>query len=597
MRERGWEEMLPGLFRFQDTCNVYVLRRGEEGLAVDFGGGAWLKDLPGIGVRSVRFVLLTHAHRDQCAGLAKQETWPFEVHAPAQDLRFCRAEGLSEFWRTCQSGGCPANYAAPRLPIPCLKGGVGEAQDLLWGESRLCAIPTPGHTRGALTYLTVWAGKSVAFCGDAAREGGTLHQPYHLEWDHWTAEGALAAWYGLERLGACRIDLLCPSHGAPVRDRPRRCVRLAQRRVMALVRAKGSVCAGEQDRWLATAPTACGARRVLPDLYHFGGNSYLLVGDSGEGFVVDPTLPTVEGVAGLMDEVGVRRIAAATATHYHRDHSDGLGWLRDRFGAAVWLHPWVAAPILDRDRDDVPWLPAASVTPDRLLPEAGAFRWNRYRFQVRPFPGQTWWHCAFQTEVAGQRVLFSGDNFQPPSRWNGTGGFCSFNGSRFAGGFSQSARTAIELAPDLICNGHGCIYQYRERHYRRILRWSKQAERAVRDLCPSGAYLADYDCRAMTWTPFRSGVRPGGPVSLRLRVRNHRRRAVSVTAVPVLPEGWTAAPGRRRGRVPAGAVRGFSFEVRTPEGAEEGRYVIAADVEADGTPVGEAAAALVDVRG
>ncbi len=48
-RERGWEELLPGLFRFQDTCNVYVLRQGEEGLAVDFGGGAWLKALPGIG--------------------------------------------------------------------------------------------------------------------------------------------------------------------------------------------------------------------------------------------------------------------------------------------------------------------------------------------------------------------------------------------------------------------------------------------------------------------------------------------------------------------------------------------------------------------
>ena len=106
---------------------------------------------------------------------------------------------------------------------------------------------------------------------------------------------------------------------------------------MAFVRAKGSVCAGERDRWTETAPLACGARRVLPDLYHFGGNSFLLVGEDGEGFVVDPTLPSIERVEALMAEVGVRTVTAATASHYHLDHSDGLGWLRDRCGAEVWL--------------------------------------------------------------------------------------------------------------------------------------------------------------------------------------------------------------------------------------------------------------------
>ncbi len=596
-RERGWEELLPGLFRFRDTCNVYVLMWDGEGVAVDFGSGAWLDALPEIGVRSIRHVLLTHVHRDQCAGLAKQGTWPFEVHAPAQDLRFCQPEGLAEFWRTYQAGGCPASYAAPRAPLPCVRGDVGEAQDVLWGEARFCAIPTPGHTRGALTYVTVWGGKSVAFCGDAVHEGGTLHQPYHLEWDHWTAQGALVAWYGLERLGVCRIDLLCPSHGAPVKDRPGECVRRTQRRVMALVRAKGSVCAGAPDRWFATESMACGVRRVLPDLYPFGGNSYLLVGDRGEGFVVDPTLPGVEGVADLMDRVGMRRIAAATASHYHRDHSDGLNWLRDRYDAEVWLHPWVAGPLQDRNRDDLPWLPADSVTPDRLLPEAGTFRWNRYRFQIWPFPGQTWWHCAFQTEVAGQRVLFSGDNFQPPSRWNGTGGFCSFNGSRFSEGFSRSAATVLELSPDLICNGHGCVYRYSAGHYRRILRWSERAERAVRDLCPSEAWLADYDCRGMAWVPFRSETRPGETVALQFQVRNHGKKPTSVSVAAVLPEGWTAVPGRRRGIVPGGKTRRFGFEVRVPKGVKAGRCVIAADVEADGVPLGEAAVALVDVEG
>ena len=125
--------------------------------------------------------------------------------------------------------------------------------------------------------------------------------------------------------------------------------------------------------------------------------------------------------------------------------------MRSRWGAHVWLHPWVAEPIANRQRYDVPWLPAETIEAGRLLPEEGVFRWQEFRFQIRPFPGQTWWHCAFDTHVDGRHVLFSGDNFQPPTRWNGTGGFCAYNGSCFT---ASSARTGIDLAPDLICNGH-----------------------------------------------------------------------------------------------------------------------------------------------
>ena len=595
-KDRLWETLRPGLFCFKDSCNVYVLKKGDGGVAVDFGAGAWLDALPQIGVKTISHVLLTHAHRDQCAGLANRPAWPFAVHASAEDLRFYRPDTLAGFWKSYQAGGCPANYAAPRPPLPFVKGDLADAQELVWQDTVFGVIPTPGHTRGALTYLAVWDGKAVAFCGDALHAGGTVHQPYHLEWDHWTGDGALAAWHGLTRLGDCRVDLLCPSHGPVVTKKSGACIRQAQQRVMAFVRAKGSVCAGERDRWFETQPLACSARQVLPDLYHFGGNSFLLAGDGGEGFVVDPTLPSIERVTALMEEVGVRTVTAATASHYHRDHSDGMDWLRDRYGTAVWLHPWVAEPIVDRDRYDVPWLPVDSITSDRLLPAQGRFRWNRYRFDILPFPGQTRWHCGFHTDIAGQRVLFSGDCYQPPSRWNGTGGFCAFNGSRFAEGFAGSAGAVLHLAPDLICNGHGCIYRYHAGHYRRIVRWAEQAEKAVRNLCPSDAWLADYDCRAAWWEPFRSRVKAGGTVALCFVVHNYREKPIALTVALALPEGWTASPEMRRMRVQAGAVRSAGFEVAIPGNTPPGRYVIAADVTEDGRIMGETAAALVDVE-
>ena len=72
-------------------------------------------------------------------------------------------------------------------------------------------------------------------------------------------------------------------------------------------------------------------------------------------------------------------------------------------------------PLADRSRYDLPWLPAEAIVADRLLPEEGSFRWCNHRFHIRPFPGQTWWHCAFDTDIDGRHVLFSGDNFQPPN--------------------------------------------------------------------------------------------------------------------------------------------------------------------------------------
>jgi len=595
--DQTWTRLGRDLFRFADACNVYLLRYGERAIAVDFGSGAWLARLDEIGVERLEHVVLTHAHRDQCYGLYRGGVQGFTVHAPAADAPFLRPDALRAFWDTYQANGCPASYAAPCLPLENARTDMAADTETRLGPARFCSIATPGHTPGALTYIVEWRSRHLAFCGDAVRAGAALHQPYHLEWDHWTPSGTLAAWHGLERLGYCYFDLLLPAHGPVVRQRPRACVRQTQKRLMDLIRVKGSVCAGEKNRWCDLEPMACGARRVLPRLYHFGTNSFLLVSERGEGLVVDPQLADIDQLGPLLQEIGLRRISAATASHYHLDHSDGLNHLRDRRGAQVWLHPWVAAPVRDRNRYDLPWLPAESIVPDRLLPEQGAFRWCEYRFGIHPLPGQTWWHCAFHTRLDGRSVLFAGDNFQPPTRWNGTGGFCAFNQSRFREGFARSAQTVLDIAPDIICSGHGGIYRFAPDHYRRIRRWSEKAEKAVRALCPSTPWLADYDPRAARWEPFVHQAKPGQRLPLTLIFSNYRRKKINLTAAPVGPRGWHAAPARRRVGIPKDAERRMRFTIEVPRRTEKGRYLVAADVEADDRLLGEVCVAIIDVEG
>ena len=64
-------EMSASVLRVQDTCNVYVLRRGGDAVVIDFGSGRVLDHLDELGVERITDVLVTHHHRDQVQVLAR----------------------------------------------------------------------------------------------------------------------------------------------------------------------------------------------------------------------------------------------------------------------------------------------------------------------------------------------------------------------------------------------------------------------------------------------------------------------------------------------------------------------------------------------
>ena len=58
------------LYRFEDTCNGYVLMDGDRALLIDCGGGAVRSAISELGVRQIDWALFTPHHRDQCFGAA-----------------------------------------------------------------------------------------------------------------------------------------------------------------------------------------------------------------------------------------------------------------------------------------------------------------------------------------------------------------------------------------------------------------------------------------------------------------------------------------------------------------------------------------------
>lgn len=489
-------QIMPNLWRFEDTCNVYVFNFNGHGLAIDFGSGKWLKHLAATGISRLDHVLLTHHHAGQCAGLLSRKTWHFAVHAPVGEEKFLEPAALKDFYRKTEGLNYTPywHYATLSRGIPGVLYDIRPHSEQFFFNHCFRFVLTPGHGPNACTMIVEYAGKQIAFCGDAAYAGGTIWEPYHLEWDHWTGTGTLAAWEGVTRLGNIGLDFLCPSHGALITERPRAALNLLAKRLLAFYRAKGSVCAGEKDHFVIGTPMTSGPVRILPHLYLLGtGNGYLLVSRDKKGLVVDPVTSEMPRLEALLKELGGVEVEAAIVSHYHYDHCEGIPYLQRKHGVKAWIHPRVAEKMTGpAGARPCFCMPRKPIKIDHLLPRTGGWQWHEYEFSVAPWPGQTWWHAVYMAEIDGKKVMFSGDSFQPASRWNGTGGFCAINNSRFREGFVGSARLALKWNPDIMAAGHRCVYQFTRSRFERIIKWARFAEKAVTAICPSGSLEKDY---------------------------------------------------------------------------------------------------------
>lgn len=493
----GWKtkQIMPGLWLLKDTCNVYVFNFAGRGVAIDFGSGRWLGRLPAIGVSGLDHVFLTHHHADQCCGLVKREKWPFAIHAPQGEEKYLAPGNIKQYYQQLRK----LSYTYPFPSPPAILRGIPHmfydirqnSEQYLFGHCFRFVL-TPGHGSNACSIIVEYKGKQLAFCGDAAYADGKIWEPYRLEWDHWTGAGALAAWEGIVRLANIGIDLLCPAHGPVITRKPRQVLNKLAERLLDFYTAKGSICAGEKDRFLVGTPLRSGAVKILPHLYMFG-NGYLLVSSAKKGLVVDPTTSEIPRLEALLKELKDVKLDAAIVSHSHIDHCDGIPYLQRKYKVKAWLHPRIveglSAPAKHRF---VPFIPKTPIHPDKLLPKNGNWQWQEYNFSIAPWPGQTWWHAVYQTIIDKKKVLFGGDSFQPASRWNGTGGFCAYNNSRFREGYIPSAKLVLKWRPDILANGHRCVYYFTPSRFQRIIKWARLAEKALLVLCPNGNLEKDY---------------------------------------------------------------------------------------------------------
>jgi glyoxylase-like metal-dependent hydrolase (beta-lactamase superfamily II) len=270
------------LYLFEDTCNVYVIRSGQDAVLIDFGSGDVLLHLDEIGVERVTDVLMTHHHRDQCQGLHRAVEKGIRIWVPhtEQDL----FQNVDTHW---QAREVYNNYNMRQDRFSLLNsvpidGTLQDYEVRLFGDYELTVVPTPGHTTGSITLLAEIDGVRIAFTGDLIAAPGKVWSMSATQWTYNGAEGVAGSIPSLLDLKDRQPDILLPSHGEPIRE-PIRAIDLLVERFWQLLQLRGQNLRLFELRDQPYEP-------ITPHLLKHRAcmaNSYVLLSDSGKALFID----------------------------------------------------------------------------------------------------------------------------------------------------------------------------------------------------------------------------------------------------------------------------------------------------------------------
>ncbi|WP_315094133.1 MBL fold metallo-hydrolase [uncultured Cellulomonas sp.] len=605
-------EVALGVFRVRDTCHVYVVVApgSRSGIAVDFGSGLVLDLLDEIGIDRITDVLMTHHHRDQGQGLPRAVGAGVRVHVPPVERDLF--DGVADMWRTRPLDN-DYNVRQDRFsllePVP-VHAVVPEYRTQEYGGVQITTLPTPGHTTGSVTYVLERACARIAFTGDLVYAPGKVWSLAATQWSYTETEGAAMTVLSCWTLAREHLSLLLPSHGEPMDDPPHALALLATR-MQAYVDSRRPLPWDLRTRLdepylrltehllLNTSSTSC---------------SYALLSRSGAALLVDygydmttglpsghdraSRRPWLASLPALRRTYGVGAVEVALATHYHDDHVAGLNLLREAEGTEVWVPASVAPILQDPSAHDLPCLWFDPVAVDRVLQPGTTVRWHEYDITVHDLPGHTLYAAAFEVEVDGLRVLFTGDQQDGQGIPGQRREFLNYQyRNRFrAEDYRRSAALYRQIAPGVMVSGHWEPRWVDDEYLEMLAAQGEEVVERHRELLPVDVAGPGADGILARIEPYRSRVPVGGTVRLTATVHNPRQDAQQLTVRMALPAGWASEPTDVTVTLPPAGSVALPFELTVGDRPRR-RVPVAVDVRIGELHLGQHAEALVDVVG
>jgi glyoxylase-like metal-dependent hydrolase (beta-lactamase superfamily II) len=598
----------PGVYEFQDTCNVYAIVKGNKAILIDFGSGKVLNVLPSVGVQQVDWILHTHFHRDQTQGDELATAQRIKIAVPQVERKyFDKVEALWDAKKVFGLYDMRDEFLARRQNIAVdleLKPGKNIASDFdpkpgipfAWNGLEFEVIGTPGHTEGSVSFKLVTGGKTLLFCGDLVASEGKIPTMHDLEWDYIGTRGILAEIRSLNLVRDIAPDMMLPSHGTPSKD-PQKWVPLLLTRLTKLYHAYDWI---NYAQWRPSPGPVQLTKHVWQMRRSFEyGVGYLIVADSGRAMLWDVNAGEVSFLEQLQKIVGFKSIDVIIPSHYHDDHVGGINAVKKQYGAQLWAMDHLVDVLEHPMAYNLPCLWREPMKVDRVLHDGEKTDFDGIPLQFFYLPGQTEYTEGLLIDIDGKRLLFDGDNVGHPLPSTPLlGHFVCRNYQRIGGGHVYSARKLLELKPDYICPNHFEWNLATPELLESYLHSSEEVQNVWREIIDQPDPQIGVDSSWASFYPYQAEAGPVDSLHYELRIRNWIYRGSHLIAVIKCPEGWTVVPNSVELNVPAKSEAASKFEVRVPHSEDRlnRRYVLTADIWRDGEHLGEITEGLVNMN-
>jgi glyoxylase-like metal-dependent hydrolase (beta-lactamase superfamily II) len=599
-------QIVPGVYVYQDTCNVYAIVKGDEAVLIDFGSGGILPELPSVGVRKVSWILHTHFHRDQAQGDVLAKACGIKIAVPARERKYF--EDVETLWnekKVLDLYDMRNEFFALRENIAVDAGLVGRFPS---GSStpsegtfqqngiQLQIIDTPGHTQGSLSFLLETAGKRLLFCGDLVASEGKIPTMHDLEWPYVGTTGIAAELDSLNKVRDISPDMMLPSHGAPSENMLSWTPQL-QAEIARIFHGYDWI------RYTQSRPSP-GPKRLTKHIWQLRrafdwGVGYLIVSDSGRAFLWDVNAGEVAFLKDMEKIAGFKSIDFIVPSHYHDDHVGGINAVKEAYGAKLWAMDHLVDVLEHPTAYNLPCLWPAAMKVDRVLHDGEKVFWEGLALQFFYLPGQTEYTEGMLIEDDGKKILFDGDNVAHPLPGMPMyGHFVCRNYQRLGGGHVYSARKLLDLKPDFICPNHFEWSAATPETLNSYLRTSEDIQDIWRRIIDQPDHNMGVDNNWVSIYPYQAEAGVGDAISFELRFRNGAEQPSSLKASFKVPVRWTVSPSSVEMIAARRSQAAAKVLVRIPPGENRlnRRFVITADCWRDGRHLGEVTECLVNMH-
>jgi glyoxylase-like metal-dependent hydrolase (beta-lactamase superfamily II) len=579
-------EVSPNVFLFPDTCNVYVIRTGDTGVAIDCGSAKVLPHLPKIGVKKITWVFFTHHHRDQCQGIQQMIDQGARIAVPEEERQFFA--DVETFWRDAdiyRRYRFKPDFFVLRRSVPQVDRVLKDGEVCEIDGLRITSLKTPGHTPGHAAYLADVAGKTVAFTGDLIHSPGRLWNFHSLEYRYNDCgdRGAKETLDSLAAIASKKPDVALPSHGETMHDLAASTAELRDNLLPVVDYFSRKPCPDwkrvPEPEWLRA---------------HAGGSiSFTIVDPEGNGFTIDPGFD--QAFQGIVTDPRIKNVEIITVTHYHDDHVLNVNRLKERYRAKVYVQDKLADILEHPTAYSVPCLVDTPIHVDRALRHGESFRWRGIDFTAYDLPSQTYWHQGLLFVKDGKKYFVAGDALYNPrhAQDDNCRNYCRLEEDD---GILFSARLLKELNPEYLITGHWGVWRVSPQDFDALIAYCRRIRPLAAKLIAQPDPNMGMDEQWASFYPYRSITQPGRQIAVSLRARNHLGQQATLKADLRGPADWILSPAFRTSQIRRKADESLDFTVTVPGGTAPGRYVLTANVILAGTDYGEIAEAIVDVQ-